>query len=206
MDLACKGDGSKVAAPRGLRGTARGGVARPRRRVLSLATLWADESAAAAVEFSLVSLPVIGLLLASLQLSLIFFAGQMLQSAATNAGREIMTGQAQKNGMSATQFGQAVCSSVSTFFNCGAMMVDVEAANTFSSVSTAAPTITYDSHGNVTNQWSWSPGAPGQIVVVKVLYNWPVFGPALLGLSNQPNGGHLLMAVTVFKNEPFPSS
>src|SRR5580658_9287534 len=53
-----------------------------------------DERAAAAVEFSLVALPLLGLLLAALQLSVIFFAEQVLQSAATDAGRELMTGQA----------------------------------------------------------------------------------------------------------------
>jgi hypothetical protein len=37
------------------------------------------------------------------------------------------------------------------------------------------------------------------------MYNWPVFGPAGLGLANQPGGSHLLVAVTVFKNEPFPT-
>ena len=165
-----------------------------------------DEGAAAALEFAIVSLPLIGMLLASLQLSLIFFAGQMLQSAATNAGRELMTGEAQKAGLTAAQFGQVVCNPVSTFFNCANMMVDVQSAGTFSAVSTTAPTITYDANGHVTNAWSWSPGGPGDVVIVKVLYNWPVFGPAVLGLSNQPDGGHLLVAVTVFKNEPFPAS
>jgi hypothetical protein len=86
------------------------------------------------------------------------------------------------------------------------MMVDVQSAGTFSAVGTTPPTITYDANGRVTNVWSWSPGGPSDVVIVKVLYNWPVFGPAVLGLSNQPGGGHLLVAVTVFKNEPFPSS
>jgi Flp pilus assembly protein TadG len=165
-----------------------------------------DERGATVVEFALLSVPLLGLVLASLQLSIVFFAGQMLQSAATNAGRELMTGIAQKEGMTSTQFGQLVCTPVSTFFDCSRMMVDVESAGTFSSVSTAAPTLTYDASGNVTNQWSWSPGGPGDVVVVKVLYNWPVFGPSLLGLSNQPGGDHLLIAVAVFKNEPFPAS
>jgi len=164
-----------------------------------------DESAAAAVEFSLVALPLLGFLLAALQLSLIFFAGQMLQSAATNAGRELMTGQAQSSGMTATQFSQLVCNKAASFFDCNNLMVDVESASSYAAVNTAPPTLTYDANGKVTNAWSWSPGAAGQVVVVKVLYNWPVFGPAVLGLSNQPDGGHLLIAVTVIKNEPFPS-
>lgn len=187
-----------VIAPRP---SARGGGRRPRLRAF-----WKDERGATVVEFSLLSVPLLGLILASLQLSMIFFAGQMLQSAATNAGRELMTGEAQNAGMTSGQFGQLVCSSASTFFDCSRMMVDVESAGTFSSVSTTTPTLTYDSNGKVTNQWSWSPGGPGDVVVVKVLYNWPVFGPSVLGLSNQPSGDHLLIAVAVFKNEPFPAS
>jgi len=164
-----------------------------------------DERAAATVEFSLVALPLLGMILAALQLSMVFFADQMLQSAATNAGRELMTGQAQSGGMTAAQFETLVCNRAAGFFNCSNLMVDVESAGSFSAVNTAPPTITYDSNGKVTNQWSWSPGAAGQVVIVKVMYNWPVFGPTVLGLSNQPNGGHLLLAVTVFKDEPFPS-
>jgi Flp pilus assembly protein TadG len=164
-----------------------------------------DETAAAAVEFSLVAVPLLGMLLAALQLSILFFAGQILQSATTNAGRQLMTGQAQKAGLSAAQFGQLVCSPISSLFSCSNLMVDVESAGSFAAVNTAPPTLTYNSNGKVTNSWPFSPGAAGQVVIVKVLYNWPVFGPAGLGLANQPNGSHLLIAVTVFKNEPFPS-
>jgi Flp pilus assembly protein TadG len=176
-----------------------------RRSIERLRALGKDESAAAAVEFSLVALPLLGFLLAALQLSLIFFANQMLQSAATDAGRELMTGQAQSGGMTAAQFQQLVCDKAASFFTCGNLMVDVESAGSYSAVNTAAPKLTYDAKGKVTNTWSWSPGAAGQVVIVKVLYNWPVFGPSVLGLSDQPNNQHLLVAVTVFKNEPFPS-
>jgi hypothetical protein len=116
-----------------------------------------------------------------------------------------MTGQAQNGGMTAAQFGQLVCNPVSTFFDCANLMVDVESAGTFSAVNTGPPTLTYGANGQVTNQWSWSPGGPGQVVVVKAMYDWPVFGPSILGLADQPDGGHLLIAVTVFKNEPFPA-
>jgi Flp pilus assembly protein TadG len=169
-----------------------------------MSTFRKDESAAAAVEFSLVALPLLGLLLAALQLSVIFFAGQVLQSAATNAGRQLMTGQAQSGSMTATQFAQLVCNNSAGLYDCNNLMVDVESAGSFSAVNTAPPVLTY-ANGKVTNVWSWSPGAAGQVVIVKVMYNWPVFGPAIMGLSDQPNGDHLLMAVAVFKNEPFPS-
>ena len=157
------------------------------------------------MEFALVSVPFLGMVLGALQLSILFFAGQILQSAATDAGRQLMTGKAQTAGMSAAQFGQLVCAPISSLFDCSNLMVDVESASSFAAVDTSAPKITRDASGKVTNKWSWSPGAAGQVVIVKVMYDWPVFGPGGLGLANQPDGGHLLVAVTVFKNEPFPS-
>jgi len=164
-----------------------------------------DERAAVAVEFSLIAIPLLGLLLGALQLSLVFFAGQILQSAATDAGRQLMTGQAQSGGMSAAQFSQLVCNPISGLFDCNAIMVDVQSAGAYSAINTTPPTVTYDAQGHVTNHWSWSPGGPGQIVIVRVMYNWPVFGPWGLGLANQSNGSHLLIAAIVLKNEPFPS-
>ena len=54
------------------------------------------------------------------------------------------------------------------------MMVDVESAGSSAAVNTA-PVLTY-SNGKVTNQWSWSPGNAGQIVIVRVMYDLAVFG------------------------------
>jgi len=171
----------------------------------SLRAFGKDESAATAVEFSLVAVPLLGLILGALQLSLVFFAGQILQSAATDAARQLMTGQAQSGGMTAAQFSQLVCNPISGLFNCNNLMVDVQSAGSYSAIDTTPPTLTYDANGKVTNKWSWSPGGAGAVVIVRVMYDWPVFGPSGLGLANEPDGGHLLIAATVLKNEPFPS-
>jgi hypothetical protein len=83
-------------------------------------------------------------------------------------------------------------------------MIDVQTANSFSAANTAMPTLTFNGQGAVTNSWSWQPGNPGDIVVMRVMYQWPVFlGPLGLGLSNESNGKLLLMATTAFKNEPY---
>lgn len=165
----------------------------------------ADEAAATAVEFAILITPLLFLVLASLQVCLIFFAGQYLQSAAMSAGRQLMTGTVQDNGDSQAQFIQnAVCPNVGVLFTCGAVMVDVQSASSYSSINTAALAPTYDSKGNVTNKWSYSPGAAGDIVIVRLMYSWPVVaGPLLPGLANQSNGSRLLVGTSVFKNEPF---
>jgi Flp pilus assembly protein TadG len=170
-----------------------------------LRTFVRDEAAATAVEFAILITPLLFLLLASLQLGIIFFAGQCLQSVAIGAGRELMTGTVQDAGDSQSQFIQnAVCPNAPVLFTCGAIMVDVESASSYSNVSTTPLTPTYDSNGNVTNKWSYSPGAAGDIVIVRLMYNWPVVAaPLLPGLANQPNGDRLLVATSVFKNEPY---
>ena len=163
-----------------------------------------DQRAATAVEFSLLVAPLMFLILASLQLSIIFFAGQVLQSAATSAGRQLMTGVAQDANDTQAQFATLVCNNAPVLFTCSNIMVDVQSASSYSSVSTATLTPTYDANGNLTSTWSYVPGGPGDIVILRVMYSWPVVAGGLLpGLANQSNGNRLLVATSVFKNEPY---
>jgi Flp pilus assembly protein TadG len=164
----------------------------------------ADERAATAVEFAILITPLLFLVLASLQLAIIFFANQALESAAIKAGRQLMTGADQNAGATQAQFQQSVCNTAQFLFACNGVMVDVQSASAYSRIDTTPLALTYDPSGKITNSWSYSPGAAGDIVILRVMYNWPVVaGPLLPGLANQPNGDRLLVATAVFKNEPF---
>jgi hypothetical protein len=82
-------------------------------------------------------------------------------------------------------------------------MVDVQVASQWSAANPGTPTLTYDSNGNVTNAWQFNPGNAGDIVVVRVMYLWPVFfGPIAFNMANQANGSRLIMASAAFQNEP----
>jgi Flp pilus assembly protein TadG len=173
----------------------------PFRRLL---TLRRDERAATAVEFAMLLTPLVGLILASLQLSLIFYSGQLLQTAAISASRELMTGADQQAHVTQAGYHTNVCKFAPLLFTCANIMVDVESASSYSAISTATPTLTYDVNGNVTNTFGYSTGNPGDIVIVRVMYNWPVVAsPLMPGLANQSNGSHLLIATSVFKTEPY---
>jgi len=51
---------------------------------------------------------------------------------------------------------------------------------------------------------NYSPGGPGDIVVVRVFYQWPLFVTALgYNVSNLSGGKRLLTATAAFQNEPF---
>lgn len=157
---------------------------------------------AAAVEFALVAAPFLALVFAILETALVFFAGQVLETAAADSARLILTGQAQKGGLSETQFKQEVCKRIYGLFDCDSgIKVDVRTYSSFSSASMSKP---IDSNGNVTFTPAYQPGSPGDIVVVRLLYEWPVYVSLLgLNLSDLSNGKRLIMATAAFRNEPY---
>jgi Flp pilus assembly protein TadG len=174
------------------------------RQLRSFERLVSSDSGATAVEFALVAAPFLALLVGLFQTALVFLAGRELDEAVAQASRSIMTGQAQTSSMTQTQFNTAVCQNIYALFNCNNLMVNVQTYSSFSSANTSAPTLSYNAQGQVTNSWTYSPGGPGDIVVVQVMYQWPVvLGPLGFNLSNLANGDRLLMSTAAFKNEPY---
>jgi Flp pilus assembly protein TadG len=165
---------------------------------------------AAALEFALIAAPFLALLVALFQTALVFFAGRVLDEVTEEASRYILTGQAQQANMTQAQFQNYLCTGtntatlVSALFNCNNLMISVENYSDFSSANVTTPTLTYNGSGAVSNTWSYSPGTPGSIVVVQVMYQWPiVLGPLGFNLSNLANGDRLLISTAVFKTEPY---
>jgi len=156
------------------------------------------------VEFALIAPAFLAMLIAILETTLFLFAQATLQNAAVDAGRLFMTGQAQNAGTTQTQFQNEICPMVSALFTCGNLMVNVEAYSDFGSASASAPTLTYNSDGTVSNSWSYSAGTPGQVMVVQLVYQWPIIGGPLGSvLSNLGNGSTEMMGVTAFRVEPY---
>lgn len=157
-----------------------------------------------AVEFALIAPAFLATLIAVLQTCVFVFAQATLQTAAMEAGRLIMTGQVQNGNVTQSQFQNDVCPMIQPLFNCNNLMVNVQSYADFSSATASAPTLTYNSQGQVTNSWSYSPGTPGQVVVVQLIYQWSVVGgPLGFVLSNLPNNFSEVMGVTAFRVEPY---
>jgi Flp pilus assembly protein TadG len=168
-----------------------------------------DGRGATAVEFAMIGLPFLAIIAALLQAFLLFFAQSILENAVRVSARQILTGQAQTQDASLNQtqamaaFHQTVCNNSAVLFTCTGLMVDVQVANGWSSANTGMPTLTYDTNGNVNNSWQFNPGNAGDIVVVRVMYLWPVFfGPIAFNMANQANGTREIMASAAFQNEP----
>jgi Flp pilus assembly protein TadG len=174
-----------------------------KRRGNRCAAFLADSKAATAVEFALVAAPFLAITVALIQTFLVFFAQGMLETVVRNVGRLIMTGQVQSQQMTASAFKTNVCNQGAILFTCANLMVDVQVASQWSSANAGMPTLTFNGSGGVTNVWQFNPGTAGDIVVVRVMYLWPVFfGPIAFNMANQPNGTRLIMASAAFQNEP----
>lgn len=160
------------------------------------------DDGAAAVEFAMVAAPFLALVFAILETAIVFFAGQVLETATADSARLIMTGQAQVGGLDQAKFKEEVCKRVLGLFDCtGGITVDVRTYNSFGSTDMSKP---IDANGNVNFAPAYQPGGPGDIVVVRLLYEWPVYVSLLgLNLADLSNGKRLIMATAAFRNEPY---
>jgi len=160
---------------------------------------------ATAVEFALIAPPFLAVLIAIFQVTIFLFAQQILQNAAVEAGRLFMTGQAQNAGTTQTQFASNdVCPMVQPVFTCSLLMINVQNYTDFANANASAPTLTFNAQGQVTNTWSYDTGTPGQVMVVQLIYQWPIIsGPLGYVLPSLGNGHVEMMGVSAFRVEPY---
>ena len=94
------------------------------------------------------------------------------------------------------------CAKIFGLFDCqNGVYVDVQTFTTFANVTMNSP---LDANGNFQNNMNYTPGGPGDIVVVRLFYQWPVY-VSLIGfnLSNMSGNKRLLVATAAFRNEPY---
>ena len=162
------------------------------------------QDGAVAVEFALILLPFLALMFGIMETALVFFADQTLETAVAESARLIMTGQAQTQSLDATTFKNAVCARIYGLFTCqNGVYVNVQTYSSFGSITNTPP---LDTNGNlVTSNFVYQPGGPGDIVVVRLYYQWPIYVSlmSLSQLSNMSNNKRLLVATAAFRNEPY---
>lgn len=175
-----------------------------------------DERGAMAVEFGLLSIPFFVIIGAILETSIVFLAGQVLDSAVHDASRKVRTGEAQGANFTIAEFRADICGRLYSLFDCSGLKIRVTPLVGFSGTSAAiVDPVTPDCTPDYTavppeDCWeiveTFQPGAGDSIELVQVYYKWPTiidFGG--FNLQNQQDGTRLLAAVRVFANEPFGS-
>jgi Flp pilus assembly protein TadG len=156
---------------------------------------------ATAVEFALVAPVFFGLLFAIIEVALVFFASQVLETVTQDSARMIMTGQAQTAAYTQTQFKTYVCGKIGVLFDCtNGIYIDVQNYPAFTNVSIADPI----TGGNFVPPNNYNPGVQGDIVVVRLFYQWPLIVTGLgFNISNLNGSKRLLTATAAFRNEPY---
>ena len=166
------------------------------------------ERGAVAVEFGLLALPFFAVVFAIVETALVFFDGQILDSAVNDASRRLRTMQAQTAGETEADFRAAICAGLYGLFDCDdndKLRIRVTEVSSFSS-AVVTPPITCNADKTQCN-WAlvqaYDAGSASSVVMVEAYYKWPtVVDMPGFNFANLPDGTRLLGAVRVFRNEP----
>lgn len=161
----------------------------------------------AAIEFALVAPLFFALLFAIIEIALVFFATQILETGTQDTARLLLTHQAQDQNLTAEQVRTDLCGRVEVLLSCNGVMLDVRS---YPAGTPFTVPVLFDSSGNaITGNFTYqTPSAnSSNIVVVRSFYKWPLFVTNLgFSLANIGTDKRLLTSTSAFRVEPSPSS
>ena len=170
-----------------------------------------NESGVTAIEFAILGGPFFVLLFGIIECSLIFFAGQMLESAVDEVGRKVRTGQL-NNTLTEAQFKQEVCTTAVILFECNDIKIDMKVAVEFDDLGD--PPVPDGNNVTDYSGYSFTAPCPEEITMVTASYEWPIFTiyvsegiyPQAKGKSGSAYRKIVLNAISLFRTEPYPAS
>jgi Flp pilus assembly protein TadG len=146
----------------------------------------------AAVEFALVAFPFLFLLFVILETGWFFVLAILIEGAAAEGARQVRTGVVQSAPTPATDLQTRVCDNVFFLIGCGDLIIDVNSSVDFTNI--VLPSLPATQGGA-----TFTPGGPGSIVVVRVIYNWSFLTPFLQDVINIKQ----MVSTVAFRNEPY---
>jgi Flp pilus assembly protein TadG len=162
-----------------------------------------DRKGSAAVQFAFIAPLFFALMFAIIESSMVFFAGQILETGTADSARLFMTHQAQDSKMTQADFKKNLCDRVTVLFSCDKLYVDVKAYAPNTAVDIKSPIV----GGKFVNDFSYDSSKGGDTVVVRAFYQWPLFVTGL-GFNiadidrGMTNSKKLLAATAAFRVEP----
>ncbi len=149
----------------------------------------------------MVALPFVLMMFAILEIGLVFVTDSVLENATIETGRLVRTGQASAQSMTADAFKTSLCGRMSIFapYCSSRATIDVRVIPQFATIPPDPMAGGTFDDGVLT----YSNGAPGDLVLVRVWYRQPLLTTFLAqGLSRMDDGTAMLTATTAFRNEP----
>jgi Flp pilus assembly protein TadG len=177
----------------------------------------------AAIEFGMVSIPLLGLICAIVETAFVYFVHGQFDYAISKVQRSVMVNTFSTNAtQSMASFRTTyVCPVLPAYFNCSYVILNIQAYSSTTNFSTVGAAMSQAWYSSPTANVNL--GAPGNIVVLQAFYPMPVYlsilvatGPQsnaasnLLGQTSKsvftnPNGAgfvHAIFTTYVFRNEP----
>ena len=158
-----------------------------------------DDSGGAMVEFGLLAMPFLLLLVGTMEISVMFFTGAVIEGATKEAARQIRTGNIQTSGDPVTTFQNQLCEALYNVIDCSKVVFNVQTFADFGSVNMP---IEVDEDGEVINT-GFNPGGSSAVTVVRTIYRWEFITPLINQAIPAGFGGHLIVSTAAFQNEPY---
>ena len=183
-----------------------------------------DKRGIAAVEFAMIAVPFFLLIFSLLEVCVIFIMSSILEHAASEASRQIRTGQLQTATYDTSDlstpndageaFEELICDNLYGMMSCDAKLsIDVATFSSFANTGNSSPSFNSDTHATNPNGlnndgFDTVLGGQNDIVVVRVFYEWDLIIPVMSAPLDNMGGSNrrLLQATVAFRNEPFGSS
>ena len=150
---------------------------------------------ATAVELSFVLLPFLIVLFAIIETGYVFLTQMVVEGATATASRQVRVGSVQQSADPLEQFRQTLCDNTGTIVPCAELILDVQSFANFPDIG-ALPEVS-----DTNDDTSFDTGEPGDIVLVRVVYQWDWITPFLRNQTTP--GGQRFIASAIFRVEPF---
>lgn len=164
---------------------------------------WRGQEGVTAVEFSLLALPLVVMVIGTIEVALMFTTQSLLEASTSTAARLIRTGQIQQAGGDPEElFRDAVCDFASLLIPCGDIQFQVDNLEQFGDAD-EMPEAEFDEDGNLQNQ-GFDPGGVNAVVMIRVAYQYSIMTPLMQPvLTNRGDGSRLMLSTIVLQTEPY---
>lgn len=150
----------------------------------------------------MVGVPFVLITVGIIELALMFTAQSLLHESMFTAARLVRTGQLQDSGGNGeTMFRDAVCGFSEVLIPCNRIQFHVREVPDFASAGEDEPE--FDEDGNLTDT-SFDAGGPSSIVVIRVVYNYPLRTPLMGSIfANRGDNRRTMLSTMVLQTEPY---
>lgn len=155
----------------------------------------------AAIEFAFLGLPFFMIIFAILETALVFVGDMTLEQAVERASRTVRVGAVSRSNLGSTEFKASLCKEIRIVLSCDKVIFDLRSYSQYDLIPLDAPV--KEGALDVTG-FRFEAGNPGDIMALRVFYEWPLLTNVIQkSMSTIGGGKYLLSASAVFQAEPF---